>query len=292
MNTDEFIEKVKKIHGDKFDYSKVEYTKSKNKVIIICKVHGEFEQVANSHIIGKGCAKCSNIINSFDDFTLISNKIHNNKYEYINYINSTTKLNIKCKEHGIFEQMPYSHIAGNGCPSCSNNKKLTNEKFIEKSRKLHGDKYDYSNSIYTNAHNKVIIICPEHGSFKQSAREHYTKSGCPNCKKSIGELKIKNILIEQNILFEEQKKFDSCRNKNKLPFDFYIESQNLCIEYDGEQHYTTKKFFGGIDGLKYRMKMDSIKNKFCEEYNIKLLRISYKDQNKIEEILLSELNLI
>jgi len=138
---------------------------------------------------------------------------------------------------------------------------------------------------------KVKIICKEHGEFLQTPDNHLCGKGCPHCKSSKGENIIKKYLIENKIEFEEQKRFNECKNKYPLPFDFYLSTYNLLIEFDGEQHFKPYSFSSdkseqtkqnNLEGIKLR---DKIKTNYCLANNIKLLRISYLDKNKIEEIL-------
>ena len=284
---EEFIEKASIIHKNKYDYSKFIYIRNKIKSIIICPIHGEFEQTANTHLSNHGCFKCR--LNTFDDFKSKAINVHGNKYKYISYNGSRGKVNIICPEHGEFEQTAYSHLNGNGCPTCSGRCKQGINDFIIKSKKLHGDKYDYSKVEYKTAHVKVCIICPIHGEFSQKAREHYRKSGCPSCRKSIGELKVEAILKSKNIIYEKEFRFEDCRNKNKLPFDFYLKDYNMCIEYDGEQHFKAKDYFGGEDSFEYRKRMDQIKTQYCVDNNIKLLRIPYYNSHIMEDLILKVL---
>lgn len=161
------------------------------------------------------------------------------------------------------------------------NKIMTNEEFIKKSLEKHGDLYDYSLVNYIGTDKPVEIICKKHGSFMQIAATHCNAGcGCPICSLSKGELRIQNYLKSKNINFEPQFRFEKCKNKNTLPFDFYIKELNLCIEYDGELHYMDK--FGTLEQQKIN---DEIKNNFCVEENIKLIRIPYTDFDKIEDIL-------
>ena len=156
LTTEQFIEKAKKIHGDKYDYSKVEYIDAKTKVKIICPEHGEFSMSPNKHLIGQRCKMCS--IKEFsktqtlttEQFIEKAKKIQGDKYDYskVNYINSQIKICIICPEHGEFWQTPNSHLQGNGCPICATNNRsmkqtLTTEQFIEKAKQIHGNKYDY-----------------------------------------------------------------------------------------------------------------------------------------------------
>jgi rubrerythrin len=170
LTHDEFISKAKEVHGNRYDYSKVEYKGWKQKVCIICPIHGEFWQDPTSHIAKhhkSGCPKCGkSITKTTEQFIQEAIKIHGNKYDYskVNYINAQTKICIICPEHGEFLQKPYMHLRGNGCPKCNINKKTT-EQFIIDAKKVHGNKYDYSKVSYVNAHTKVLIICSKHGEF-------------------------------------------------------------------------------------------------------------------------------
>ena len=188
LTTPEFIEKSRTVHGDKFDYSEVECIGSVKKVKIICLDHGAFEQTPNSHLSGNGCPKCY-----FEQKTSItlefiekSRTVHRDKYDYsmVEYVNNATKVKISCSEHGVFEQTPANHLNGNGCPKCGGTSKSNTLEFIEKSRTIHGDKYDYSEVDYINNKTKVKILCFQHGAFEQTPNSHLSGKGCPNCKKS------------------------------------------------------------------------------------------------------------
>jgi very-short-patch-repair endonuclease len=294
----EYLKECKEIHGDKYDYSLVDYKNGKNKIKIICKNHGIFEQSPIKHIRGQGCPKCAQIIRthemllSTEDFIKKSKNIHGDKYDYslVNYNGSFNKVKIICSIHGIFEQTPASNLHGAGCKKCANKiigKKLlsnTND-FIKKSNIVHNNYYIYNETIYKNAITKVIITCPIHGNFEQIPNAHLNGVGCPNCQKSKGELKIKKYLEDNNFIYKEQYKFDNCKNILPLPFDFYLPVYNLCIEYDGEQHFRKFRFEKSDNELLFRQQRDEIKTKFCEKNKIKLLRIKYIDMKKIDKIL-------
>jgi very-short-patch-repair endonuclease len=167
-------------------------------------------------------------------------------------------------------------------------KKKTNKEFIEQSEKIYKYKYDYSLSEYTTSKIKVKIICKKHGVFEQRPNDHFNGCGCPICKSSKGELIITEYLSKNDILFETQKSFIDCKDKGLLKFDFYLPKHNLCIEYDGKQHFISNDFFGGEKRLIEQQKKDEIKNIYCKENNIKLIRIKY-DQ-KIINFLLKQIN--
>ena len=178
-----FIERSKEIHGDKYDYSKIEYVNTRTKVCIICPEHGEFWQNPKSHMLGYGCQKC--LWEVFDTKTFIdkARKVHGDKYDYskVEYKDSHTKVCIICPEHGEFWQEPYNHTNGYNCPICIGKFKHDNGIFIDKARKVHGDKYDYSKVEYKDSHTKVCIICPEHGEFWQNPCDHLQGYGCSKC---------------------------------------------------------------------------------------------------------------
>jgi len=108
-------------------------------------------------------------------------------------------------------------------------KKHTNESYIEKCKKAHGDLYDYSKVDFKHVEGKVIIVCKKHGPFQQRAEDHFRGLGCPNCKISKGENFIMEYLNDHEIPYMQQKKFADCKHKTSLPFDFFIPEKNLCI---------------------------------------------------------------
>lgn len=295
LTTEEFILRAKGVHGDKYDYSKANYIKAKTKIIIICPIHGEFEQTPTTHINKKyGCYKCGDILkrkNQLSNKNEFINKailIHGNTYDYslTNYNGAKNKVEIICKEHDIFNTTPDNHIHRHGgCPICKNkkirDKQISNTKeFIKKSSQKHNNFYDYSLANYNGAKNKIKIICPKHGEFIQRATNHLKGDGCPICKQSKGELEIRKILIDKEIVYHPQYKFDDCKFINKLPFDFYLPDLNTCIEYHGRQHYESINFFGGNLGFENTKMRDKIKKDYCKKHNIKLIVIPYyKDVN-------------
>ena len=212
---EKFIEKSIKKHGDKYDYSKVEYVDSLTKVCIICPQHGEFWQTPQAHVRGNGCPICANkkrgdtFRSSGEEFIKKAAIIHDNKYTYDKdtYINATTKVPILCLEHGTFWMTPMAHLLGQGCPKCSGRGLNTSEiisKFVEK----HGGKYDYSKVEYKKMHEKVCIVCPKHGEFWQTPSKHLLGQGCPKCG-------IENGAKHRHKNYQMIKKYISLKSKNK-----------------------------------------------------------------------------
>ena len=211
LTTEEFIEKAKQIHGDKYDYSKVEYKNCEEKVCIICPIHGEFLQTPNSHLNGNGCSKCA-----------------------------------KCYHY-------------------------TTEDFIDKAKQIHNNKYDYSKSIYNGIFKKICIVCPEHGEFWQTPKNHLKGSGCPKCAKSHLENEVELFLKNNKIEFECQKKFEWL---GKQSLDFYLPHYNIAVECQGEQHFKSIDYFGGLNEYKQTVDRDNLKKKLCEENGVRLLYFS------------------
>lgn len=299
-----FIKKAERIHGDKYDYSLVDYVNSMTKIKIICNTCGlVFEQKPTSHInIKQGCLNCSRAkrIDTKNDFIKKAKKRHGDRYEYNNviYKNSKTNIRINCKKHGEFLQTPNMHTRGEGCPKCAvdtqaSKMSLGREVFILKSRKIHGEKYNYSLVDYRQNKKHVIIICDTHGEFEQLPCNHMKGFGCYKCGQSYGEAKISDTLTKWNVNFIKEKTFNGCENpetKYKLRFDFYIPERNLIIEFDGLQHFFAVKHFGGKEGFKQRLQRDRFKNNWCKDNSVNLVRIPYTKFKQIETILSGLLN--
>jgi len=288
LSLKEFIQKAKQIHGNKYDYSLVDYKNNKTKIKIICPEHGIFEQTPNNHISKKyKCPKCKTL--STKEFINRAKQVHNNKYDYslTDYKNKRTKVKIICPEHGIFEQLAEYHLSGSGCKKCSYIFGYTTKKFIDKAEQIHNNKYDYSLTNYINSRMKIKIICPKHGIFEQVAKDHLSGNGCPICNESKGEKAVAKYLDENNIQYIKQKRFNDCKNVKPLPFDFYIPKHNILIEYNGIQHYEAIEFFDDVKGLKYRQLNDTIKINYCVSNNIKLIIIKFNEniKNKLNFII-------
>lgn len=223
LTTEEFIEKAKKIHGDKYDYSKVNYIKSINKVCIICPEHGEFWQTPHKHLLGRKCPKCSNIIKS---------------------INMLKSIN----------------------------------DFIKESKKTHDLFYDYSKVEYKGINTKVCIICPEHGEFWQTPREHLSGCGCQICSrlKNKSEARLLNKLKTDGYNIIWQKRF---KWLGKQSLDFYLPDYNIAIEYQGEQHFIPIIKFGGEKEFEKIKERDERKYKLCMENGVTLYYFSFSKRN-------------
>ena len=279
---DVFISRCFEIHGDKYDYSLItEYVNSKTKVDIICKKHGVFEVTPDNHTNSKnGCPECKKL--GLEKFIEKSNIKHHDKYDYSlikEYVNNKKKVDIICKEHGIFSQRMTDHMIGIGCPECTQVRfRTSTEDFIKRSKEIHNNKYLYSDNIsFKSNKDKVEINCREHGIFLQQVNSHLSGAGCLSCKESKGESEVRNYLFINAIEFIQQKKFSDCVYHSGLSFDFYLPEYNICIEYNGIQHYKPIEYFGGSEKFNYQLIRDKIKNDYCLKNNIHLIIIKYNE---------------
>lgn len=219
--------------------------------------------------------------------------IHGDKFDYslTKYINATTKLDIICPIHGLQTMLPHHHLQGYGCGKCgkeqinkSNGRQLSTESFIEKIKEFNLN-LSFEKTIYKSKRSSLIVTCPIHGDYETKGEILLKGHGCRKCSSvnSKGEKFIEEFLLKRDIIFISQMKFKNFTSINGVPyqFDFYIPSINTCIEFDGKQHFEPVEYWGGQEGLERRKRSDEIKNKFCTDNNINLIRISYNED--IEE---------
>jgi len=356
LTQEQILAKFEEKHGSRYDYSKVKYAGYDKKVIIGCKFHGNFSQAPSNHISGNGCKKCSQIsrMKTLEQFIDKAEQKHGTKYDYSqsNYEGSSQKIIIICKLHGEFNQIPYDHECGHGCPTCANdlnakNATLDTKEIIQRFKEKHGSRYDYSLVKYTKYHSKVTVTCLVHGDFYPTPANHINGTGCKKCarmatlkariNKQISEeynfaamfpkkakmwhpTKNKNIKPDEFLPMSNQKahwqcKFgheffvpissvarsksngcSKCSHQTSAPevrilaeceyifsevlsrfhiekneIDVYIPELKIGIEYDGSYWHKSKE------------KKDKKKNKFLKEKNISLIRVREFPLNKIDK---------
>lgn len=189
-----FIEKARRVHGDKYSYDGVVYTNNKTKVVLLCKIHGEFLQVPSSHLAGCGCKNCGvkrrsiKRRQSLSEFIALAQYKHGGRYCYdqIENYSASSKMSIACPEHGVFMMEPSNHLSGQGCKACgvirrSNKCKSSTDEFVARAQCIYGDRYSYEEVDYLNARTNVIIGCAKHGSFQQTPDAHLSGHGCKRC---------------------------------------------------------------------------------------------------------------
>ena len=274
----EFIRKAVLAHGNKYDYSLSAYKKCGVKVKIICPEHGVFEQLPEAHLAGHGCYMCAGKDGDeyYRDtawFIIKAKALYGDVFDYSKSIYTGFKntIIITCKIHGDITTRPIHHLRGDGCKTC---------RFIELSNKKHDGRYAYDKVNLKYFYDTVDILCHKHGYFKQKVSYHLHGYGCQICSSSKKEILINRVLTDTGIQFIREKSFDDMISK-RYKFDFYMPDKNMCIEYNGEQHYRPVHHFGGIKKFINRLKMDAIKRWYCFSHNITLLVIPYWE-NDIE----------
>ena len=288
LTKETFTEKSRKIHGNKYDYSKVEYVNNHTKVYIICPEHGEFLMRPNDHLNGQGCPKCGNInkkakqLFSVNDFVKKAREIHGNKYDYskVEYDGMNKLVCITCPEHGEFWQTPANHLRGEKCLKCSilersSKRKYTREEFIEKAREIHGNYYDYSKVDYINSSTKVCIICPEHGEFWQTPNKHLNGQGCFECSKIMNSNESRLFRLLENRYKNVVRQYYNREFFGRKTIDIFLPNYNVGIEYQGGQHFKPIKMFGGYSGFLELSKRDIEKYKECKDNGIKLFYFTF-----------------
>lgn len=238
-----FIAKAREIHGDRYDYSKVEYKRCDEKVCIICPEHGEFWQTPSCHFNSVvGCPECGKIHAGTewhkkckDEFIDKANKKHEHKYDYskLSYKTIYDKICVICPKHGEFYPTALNHVSraqGGGCPVCAREKvsdfvkRIRKEKedyFLSKAKELYGDKYDYSKVEYNGMNKPVTIICPIHGEFNLSPKAFLNGKGCRMCNSK------KKIAKKTNKLNHEKWTYDVCKEIAKT-CTFNVEFYRKC----------------------------------------------------------------
>ena len=328
----EFLERSNLKHGSKYEYIAESWNGIDKDVRVICKNHGEFVVNARLHTEGSECPVCrktidaetytlnnitytcidnvypykfncskhGNYVNSyiryrlnkyhgcpkctedkatvsFEDYVIIANGVHNNKYEYIeaSYINKNKKIRIVCPHHGEFEQTGKNHLAGQGCPECAkenvaNQKRLTHDEFIS----IVEDKFpelDFSESVYTGSENDLTVRCKEHGNFTRKAKVFVQGLGCPKCKMNRQEKELYEF-ITSNSDFEIVYNY---RNKEigSFEIDLFIPELRLGIEYNGIafHHSTPYSPFEFYNGTKKAPEYHYTKWKKCADAGITLI---------------------
>ena len=204
-------------------------------------------------------------------------------------------ITFECPQHGIQKVAWRPRIIEHKrdiCLLCSvERKRIPENLFLDKLKNKFGDSVDYTKVVYVNGSTPVTLICPIHGEFSAMPDDLLRKRrhliACPQCRKSSGEELIKQFLILNKIEYVRQYRLPAFKTRKlKLYYDFYLPKLNLLIEFDGVQHFIPIEKWGGLETLRNVQKRDEIKNKFAKTYNIPLLRISYKNKDNIEKLLI------
>lgn len=265
------------------------YTTTKIKVWCKNSNHKPYMVVFNKFKLGQRCGQCAK--NKKLTHKEVKEYIESFGYEMLDeYKNSNTKIIIKCQNGHVYKTLFHNFKKGQRCKECQNKNIPYTHKEVKEYIESFG--YELISNTYINCKTKLLIKCPKGHIYEVSFDNFKRGRRCPYCKlKSKGEEKVKEVLEKYNIDFIRQYTREDCKYTYVIPFDFYIQSMNTIIEYDGIQHFESIEAWGGEEKLKITQEKDNIKNQYCQQNNIKLIRISYLDFNDIEKILIKELNL-
>lgn len=290
-NTEWYKQKVKQLCGDEY-VVKSNYINNHTPVKLLHTVcnHVIAPTPKDFIIRGSRCEYCSH--KHFYSYDEIVDKLLSINYQLLinrdDYLNTTHKYKVKHLKCGyVWEVSLASLIKGHQCPRCSHNLQVTFDMFIHRLNKISGNLYSYISGYEGLNKSKVLVKCNKCGrNFKMIPSNLLAGHGCPICTRSRGEDRVALVLDKNNIDYETQKAFPGLRYKQPLFFDFYIPKYNLCIEYDGKQHTHPVKLFDKTDPFEVRQRRDHIKNVYCKEHSINLLRIPYNHTKDIEDIIM------
>lgn len=246
LTNQEFIAKANKLHGGKYDYSKVVYTVSAAKITVICPLHGDFDVTANNHVSQSnlcGCPTCGGTKKvTKAEFLQKARDVHGDKYTYqeVAYKGTQVAVEIRCPEHGSFWQTPTRHMQGRGCHKCGGTKRMDMREALSKACLVHRNEYDYSQvSLSASYSDAVTILCRKHGPFMLPMKYHVVRGWiCPSCscRSSRPEQAIADFLSQFTTV--EQ------RNRSILgpkEIDIWLPEHNIGIEYHGLYWHTTRR---------------------------------------------------
>lgn len=299
----EFRELVYKLVGNEYTVLS-KYINNTTEIEIRHNVCGQIYRTKPKYFLaGSRCHSCQVKKNglkrrlSAKEFGKRFNQLSKGEYELLTpYITCTKQIKVRHNVCGyVYKVYPQNFLAGGRCRKCfvkneHAEKAWTTKQFKKLVFKLEDDNYEVRSKYYNN-YTKIKLYHQKCGKEYYVLPSNFLEGNrCPYCKSSKGEQAIAKSLDTKSIRYKREKTFDHCINpktRKKLQFDFYLPTYNLCIEYDGIQHQIEVNFWGGALGLKERKYRDSLKNRFCEKYQIDLLRIPYtvKNQNDINNIL-------
>ncbi len=244
VTLEEFIERARAVHGDRYDYSKVVFSRYSDAVEIVCKDHGAFWQVAKSHAAGSQCPDCAGV-GRITEAKLIAKgqSVHGDRYDYsrARIVNGSTPVEIICPDHGVFLQRPAEHGLGAGCPVCAGKAPITAEVFIDRAKVAHGDRYQYDQMVFSKYKENVEIICEAHGSFWQTPYNHANGSGCPACAREQTTSKGENELAQWVAGLGLQVSRNDRAALGSMEIDIFLPDLKIGIEYNGAYWHSDGK---------------------------------------------------
>jgi hypothetical protein len=300
----DYLFRVNQIHGTTYDHSLIRFERMHDKIVVICRDHGQFTPTAVNYLAGRGCPDCGHssasakrtpkLVLETGEVLARFRGIHGNYYDYtkVVYRHSNHHVEIVCRQHGSFLQTPNSHRVGKGCPECGRVTRaaaqvLTTEEVVPRFRQVHGDRYDYASTEYVRFRQRVTIRCPRHGHFLQTPPAHLEGKGCPRCSQSSGETRAAAWLQKHDIAFTVEFPVD-IKGSKRCRFDFFLPDHCAFLEIDGPHHFAAAPY-GGISLEKAQhhfqetKRRDALKEEWAAANGMLVYRIRW--DAKIEECL-------
>ena len=291
----EYIDALKKVHGDTYDLSKTIYTASKDRVTATCKEHGDFTLRADHFLSGGNCPECARIVavdktkKEFEFYLAKFQEKHGDKYDYskFDFKGSDVKGTVVCPDHGEFLVTPVAHVK-HGCYDCgkiAQALELTKtpeekfEYFLNKARRVHGNKFEYFIDSYKDSILKTMIKCNKKDHvFWQLPASHLRGVGCPYCNESKGEIAVSDFLQNNDLPFFREYKIPEVKlyHKKHFEYDFCLLDYKILIEFHGKQHYEPVSVFGGEDEHEKVLQRDFAKEVLAKTFGYTLIVIHYK----------------
>lgn len=278
-----------------YELVSTEYVNNSTKLQYICPRHrdkGILEMTFANFTKGKGCPYCANRVRKTqEEYEAELAKKKPTIKPIGKYVNLKTKIEHECLICGYhWDVLPDNMLhMPNRCPKCGKRAPLTQEEFIQ--RVILIDNTIEVIGQYSAVATKISFRCKRCGKVWEAKPNNILNGkGCPHCKMSKGEMKIAQILDGMAIEYGTQYRFPDCKDESVLPFDFFLPKYNICIEYDGLQHFEPCTFGGmskerAIENFIRVQKHDKIKDEYCQDNNITLIRIPYWEYGNIKNIL-------
>ena len=268
-----------------------DYKNSSTKLKMICDKGHECEICFDKFRRNRRCRTCDSIRKTKQQVKLTTDDIieqlskWNLKLLDDSFKGINKKMNVSCLKCNHSFSLTFASIkkSVHKCQFCHKAEMLKKTKEV-----LNSIGYELLSEEYITNKHKLIIKCNQGHIFEASRDSVICGNECPYCKnQSKGERKILDFLEKHNIEYVQQKTFSQLKFKRSLRFDFFLPQQNIVIEFDGVQHFEPVKLFGGEENFEYVKIKDELKNNFCKQNNIKIIRIAYFDYKNIDEILKS-----
>ena len=277
---EQYIEEVRGVNPNIIVVEK--YVNAKTPILHKCAIHNvEWKPYPEVILRGGGCPECWKEklhdihCRTHEQYVIELALANPNVIVLGTYVDALTPILHKCLIDGYeWHTIPNSLLQGCGCPKCAGNLQLSAQEYVERLYNINPNIVPLED--YKTAKTKIWHKCLIDG-YKWMVEPSSTLQGygCPKCCESKGEKVVAQWLDKNNIQYISQKKFDDCKDKYSLPFDFYLPEFNCCVEYDGRQHFEAIDWFGGQESLEYTQRHDRIKTEYCQNNNIQLLRIAY-----------------